>query len=302
MLRALTLPSFHAASWRGCRHHPHGCWTESRPISCCLLAHRYYGYLQQGHHNNISASIAQSHVVPVPPPSPTPPPTAAFPTDNNSEETGYSGRLRSSMRPKLDDRETGKARSRSRDSRWGEPPEEGSADDTWDGPQHHPPDSSTKRDELPVLAGEEADQPRADSGASRRKLSPAPGKRHQLASPRPTERQPRSSRDRSAYVDPSDMPSEAKRIQRVLEDAKETSIRRMERQRQNEIDIERAQHAERKASVAAEGAQQALAQAVASAAAEATTPPPPATRLQGVASQKQRPGDGAFLKGNVVGV
>ena len=41
-----------------------------------------YRYLQQGHHNNISASIASLRAVPIPPPSPTTPSSAALPTDN----------------------------------------------------------------------------------------------------------------------------------------------------------------------------------------------------------------------------
>ena len=41
-----------------------------------------YRYLQQGHHNNMSASIASLRVVPIPPPSPTPPPSAALHADN----------------------------------------------------------------------------------------------------------------------------------------------------------------------------------------------------------------------------
>ena len=44
-----------------------------------------YRYLQQGHHNNVSASIASLRVVPIPPPSPTPPPSAALITDNNQQ-------------------------------------------------------------------------------------------------------------------------------------------------------------------------------------------------------------------------
>ena len=75
------------------------------------------------------------------------------------------------MRPNLDDRETGRARSRSRDSKRGEPPEEGSGDETSDRPQDHPPDSPTKRNEMPVRAQKEADQSPADAGASRRQLS-----------------------------------------------------------------------------------------------------------------------------------
>ena len=44
-----------------------------------------YRYLQQGHHNNISASIPSLRVVPIPPPSPTPPPSAALPTVNKQQ-------------------------------------------------------------------------------------------------------------------------------------------------------------------------------------------------------------------------
>ena len=44
---------------------------------------------------------------------------------STSDDAGYSGRLRSSTRANQDDHETGRARSRSRDSRRGEPPEGG---------------------------------------------------------------------------------------------------------------------------------------------------------------------------------
>ena len=40
-----------------------------------------YRYFQEGHHNNISASIASLRVVLIPPPPPTPPPSASLPTD-----------------------------------------------------------------------------------------------------------------------------------------------------------------------------------------------------------------------------
>ena len=55
-------------------------------------------------------------------------------------------------------------------------------------------------------------------------------------------------------------------------------LRRIKRKRPNAVDIERAQHAEREASVAAERAQQALAHPVASASAGATAPPSHLTR------------------------
>ena len=44
-----------------------------------------YRYLQQGHHNNISVSIASLRVVPIRRPFPTPPPSAALPTDNTQQ-------------------------------------------------------------------------------------------------------------------------------------------------------------------------------------------------------------------------
>ena len=125
------------------------------------------------------------------------------------------GRLWSSTRPNLDAHETGRARSRSRDSRRGEPPEAGSGDETEDGPPYHHPDPPTKRVDSPVRAEKKTDQPPPDSGASRRQLSPAPGESHQtppprstghhrrhLGSPRPAECHPQSSRDRGAHASP----------------------------------------------------------------------------------------------------
>ena len=40
-----------------------------------------YRYLQQGHHNNVPASIGSLRVVPIPLLSPTPPLSVALPTD-----------------------------------------------------------------------------------------------------------------------------------------------------------------------------------------------------------------------------
>ena len=90
------------------------------------------------------------------------------------------GRLRPSTDPTLEAHETGRARSRSRDSRRGEPPEAGSGDETEDGAPYLHPDLPIKRVDSPVRAEMKTDQPPPDSGASRRQLSPAPWERHQL--------------------------------------------------------------------------------------------------------------------------
>ena len=134
---------------------------------------------------------------------------------STSEEAGYSGRLRSSTHPNLDAHETGRARSRSRDSRRGGAPEVCSGDETENGTPYFHPDPPTKRVDSAVRAKEKMDQPPPDSGASRRQPSPAPGERHQLPpprstghhrrnvrSPRSTERYPQSSRDRGALAAP----------------------------------------------------------------------------------------------------
>ena len=93
------------------------------------------------------------------------------------------GRLRSSTRPNLDAHETGRARSRSRDSRRREPPQDGSGYETEDGAPYHHPDPPTKRVDSPVRAEKKTDQPLPDSGVSRRQLSPVPEERHQLPPP-----------------------------------------------------------------------------------------------------------------------
>ena len=119
-------------------------------MSCCLLAHKYYRYLQQGHHNNMclrSFFTRRSHPA-------TFPHTASFrcPPYRQQATTclpvrtrATRGRLRSSTRPNLDAHETGRAHSRSRDSRRGEPREAGSGDETEDGAPYHHPDPPTKR-------------------------------------------------------------------------------------------------------------------------------------------------------------
>ena len=121
-----------------------------------------YRYLQQGHHNNISASIASLRDVSIPPPSPTTllPMPSLQTTSNNmstSEEVGYSEKAGVFHAPNLDAHETGRARSRSRDSRRGEPPEAGSDDETEDGAPYLHPDPPTKRFELPVRAETKTD-------------------------------------------------------------------------------------------------------------------------------------------------
>ena len=143
---------------------------------------------------------------------------------STSEEAGYSGRLRSSTHPNLDAHETGKARSKSRDSKRGEPPEAGSGDETEYGAPYLHPDSRTNRVDSPVLAEKKTDQSPPDSGAPRRQLSPAPGERQQLppprstghhrrhlGSPRSTERHRQSSRDRGAHAAPLDLAHAAAR-------------------------------------------------------------------------------------------
>ena len=196
----------------------------------------------------------------------------------------------------------------------GEIPEEGSGGEPEDGQPDNHPGSPIKRVDSPVRAEMEADQPPPESTASRLQLSPAPRKRHQLASPRSTEHHhrhlgsprstelhPQSSRDRGAHADPSDLASEAKRGQRALEDANQTRSRREARRLLFDEDIEQAKNAAREASVVAERARahQAPPQSVASTAKGATAAPSPSTRSQGVASQDSRTGGDAFLKGSV---
>ena len=221
------------------------------------------------------------------------------------------GGLSSTTRPNLDAHETGSARSRSCDSRNGEPPAEGSGDETEGGPPDHHPDPPAKRVDSPVRAAKEADQPPPDSGAGCQ-LSPAPGEHHQLASPRSTghhrrhlgsplsaERHPQRSRDRSTHAGPSNLAYAAARAQRALDDANQTIIRREARRYRFDEDIEQAKTAARGESLVVERAHQALAQSVASAAAGATAPPSPPARPLSVASQGSRPGDNAFMEGSV---
>ena len=223
------------------------------------------------------------------------------------------GRLRPSTRPNLDGHEKGKARSRRRDSRRGEPPEAGCGDETEDGPPCHHPDPPTQRVDSPVRADNKTDQPPPDSGASRRQLSPARGSatscpppprstghhRRHLGSPHSAERHPQSSRDRGVHAGPLDLAYAAARAQRALDDANQTILRREARRRRFDEDFEQAKTAAWEASLVVKREQQALAQSVASPAAAATAAPSPWTCPQGVASQRLRPGDDAGFKGSV---
>ena len=149
------------------------------------------------------------------------------------------GSLRFSTHPNLDAHQTGRARSRSRDSRKAKPPEAGSGDETEDGAPYLHPDPPTKRVDSPVPAEKNMDQPPPDLGASRNQLSPVPGERHQLPPPRltghhrrhlgslrSTERHPQSSRDRGAHAVPLDLAQAAARAKRALGDANQAIARR----------------------------------------------------------------------------
>ena len=183
---------------------------------------KIYRYLQQGHHNNMSAFIASLRVVPIPPPSPHL--LLSLPSLQTTaiclpvRKPATPGRLRSSTCPNLDAHDTGTTRSRSRDSRRGEEPKAGSSDETEDGAPYVHPEPPTKRVDSPVRAERKTDQPAPDSGASRRQLSLDPGERHQLPAPRSTghhrrhlgspqstERHHESSRDRGTHTAPLDL-------------------------------------------------------------------------------------------------
>ena len=263
-------------------------------MSCCLLKHRYIATYSR----NITtiyrppyllyASFSSRHLFPHPLlPLPSIQTTSNMST---SEEAGYSGQAEVFHAPQSGcprDRESSLEIPR---LETGEPPEAGSGDETEDGAPLLHPFPPPKRVDSPVCA-EKTDQPPADSGASRRQLSPALRERHQLppprstghhrrhlGSPRSTERHPQSSRDRGGHAD-----------------ANQTIARR----RRFDEDIEQAKTAAREASLVAKRAQQALAQSVASAAAGATAALLPSSRPQGVASQRPRPGNNAIFKGIV---
>ena len=188
MVPFLPLSSIYAASWRWYCHHPTDAERLPRltsgaqiSISFAVKTPRQYIDLQR-------SFMRLSR------PPPTSLPLAAFPTDNNmstSDDARYSGRLRSSSRPNREAQETGMERLRprsdscleSRDSRWEGRPDEGSGDDAQDNTRGHRQDTLTDQGDSPVRK-EKAEQPSPGSGASRRQLWPAPGERHEGASPR----------------------------------------------------------------------------------------------------------------------
>ena len=134
-----------------------------------------YRYLQQGNHDNISASIAYLRVVPIPPPSPTALlPLPSLQTTSNisaSEEAGYSGQAEVFHAP-----QPGCPRDR-----------ESSLEilrlETEDGAPYLHQDPPTKRVDSSVRAENKTAQTPPNSGASRRQLSLAPEERHQLPPP-----------------------------------------------------------------------------------------------------------------------
>ena len=175
--------------------------------------------------------------------------------------------------------------------------EAGSGDEAEDGPQYHHPDPPTQRVASPVRAENKTDQPPPDSGASRRQLSPAPGKPHQLPPPAlDSARPPPPWLSALGRAPPPRLPGpgrlcrplergySAALAQRALDDANQVTLRRGARRRRFDEDIEQAMTAGREASLVVERAQQAFAQSAASAATGATAAPSPSTRPQGVAS------------------
>ena len=281
-------------------------------MSCCLLKHRYTATYSRDTTTDIclrSCYTRRSHPATSPhTPSFRCPPYRQQATCQPVRKRATRGRLRSLTHPNLDAHETGRARSRCRDSRRGQPSVAGSGDETEDGVPYLQPFPPTKRVDSPVHAEKKTDQPPPDSGAFRRQLSPAPGERHQLPPPRSTghrlchlgssrstQRHPQSSQDRGSHAAPFNFSYAAAQAQRTLDDANQTLPRR----RRFDEDIEQAKTAAQEASLAAKRAQQALAQSVASAAAGATAAPLPSSRPQVVASQRPRPGNDAFFKGIV---
>ena len=189
----------------------------------------------------------------------------------------------------------------------------GSGDETEDGAPYLHPFPPTKRVDSLVRAEKETDQPPPDSGASRRQLSPAPGERHKLASPRSTERHRRylgssrsterhsqSPQDQGTHAGPSDLASEAARAQRALDDANQTILRRKARRRRFDEISSRRRPLRGRRPWYRRGRTEPSPDPVASTAAGATAAPSPSTRPQGVAFQKPRPGDDALTRGSVV--
>ena len=229
-------------------------------------------------------TLAPSRVVLVPPPSPTLPP-AALPThDNNmstSEKVGYSGRLRSSTRPNLDDRETGHARDP--DTRgWGNLRRRVPVVSQRTGHQT----STRAHQERGRLAGSgrggggptstglggvstaalasSGGAPPAGLPALDRAPPPPPGLSTLDRAPPPEiAGLGRPCRPLGLGI------RGAMQAQRALEDARQTILRRVARQHRHDEDIEQAKNAAREASVVAERVHQALAHSVAPATAGA---------------------------------
>ena len=282
-------------------------------MSCCLLKHRYTATYSRDTTTDIclhSFFTRRSHPATFPhTPSFRCPPYRQQATCLPVRKRATRGRLRSSTHPNLDAHEPGRARSRSRDSRRGEPPVAGSGDETENGAPYLHPFPPTKRVDSPVRADKKTDQPPPDSGASRRQLSPGPGEHHQLPPPALYRAPPPppglSALDRPP---PQELPGPGRPCRPLGLDIHGGAGPAGARRRQPDDttptyrfdeDIEQAKPTARETSLVAKRAQQALAQSVAAAAAGATAAPLPSSRPQGVASQRPRPGHGAFINGIV---
>ena len=181
-----------------------------------------------------------------------------------SEDAGYLGRVRFSTRPKQEAQDAEREcsgsrsipRSRSRDSRRKEPPDE---DSTRKVRSERGVTARTHGVDWPVRE-EEAEKPPPSSEASRHQHLPAPGECHELAclplteyhhrhqgSPCSTKRHPQTYRDQGARAGPSGLASKVARAKRAFEDPQATILRREARRRRHDKYIELAKNAAREA-------------------------------------------------------
>ena len=119
MLWALTLPLY-AANWRRCCN-LYCCSRGTRPFILLFVGTQIFLLLIVGAPQQ--CFCLHSSLTRRPPSRPrhrSSPPAALSQVVSSGDETGYSGRLRSSARPRQDDQDTERARSRSRTSVLGE--------------------------------------------------------------------------------------------------------------------------------------------------------------------------------------
>lgn len=227
---------------------------------------------------------------------------------SSGDEATSQSRLRSHGRSRRGGPDsTRTSRSRSQDS---EPKDfsarEAAGGGTSDVSLEHPPSSpeqrTTAREEEPQDRAEtEAVQPSLDTWVRQREPSPGSEALHRRGSPSSAVRHGReSSHDRDARDGSLNATEELGRLEKERLRVRETTLRRRERLRRMQRELEEVERAGKATATTASRRREAVTRAKQTRKSDAAATPSPLSREQDVNSRSKRPGDDGFFKGCVV--